>query len=47
LDPAHRTRPLELIQERAAKVGLETRYYTPAIHVASFALPRYIERLLG
>ncbi|KAF0109507.1 MAG: speE [Rhodospirillaceae bacterium] len=44
LDPAHRTRPLDVIQARAA--GLHTRYYTPEIHVASFALPRYIERLL-
>ncbi|VBB69244.1 Spermidine synthase [invertebrate metagenome] len=46
LDPAHRLRPQELIRTRAAKVDLETRYYTPNIHVASFALPRYIERLL-
>ena len=46
MEPAYRTRPTELIRKRAAQVALETRYYTPNIHVASFALPRYIERLL-
>lgn len=33
-----------VLAERAR--GLETRYYTPAVHRAAFALPRYIETLL-
>ena len=25
-----------------AEAAIETRYYTPAVHLAAFALPRYI-----
>ena len=46
LEPEHRMRSHELISTRASQVALKTRYYTPDIHIASFALPRYIERLL-
>lgn len=35
--------PEEVLAERAA--GLDTRYYTPAVHRAAFALPRFIETL--
>jgi spermidine synthase len=31
-----------ILEERFAAAGLETRYYTPEIHRASFALPRFI-----
>jgi len=33
------------ITRRIAKLDLGTRYYTPEIHVASFALPGYIKNL--
>ncbi len=31
-----------VIEERYRAAGIKTRYYNPAIHVASFALPQYI-----
>jgi spermidine synthase len=34
------------IAERFAAAGLQTRYYTPEVHVAAFALPRFISRLM-
>ena len=34
--------PLATLAERLAASGIETRYYTPEIHLASFALPRFI-----
>ena len=27
--------------------GIETRYYTPALHRGAFALPRYVEEMLA
>ena len=41
-DVALRKLPLETIQARFKLSGLKTRYYTPEIHVASFALPQYV-----
>jgi spermidine synthase len=41
-DPALRSVPLPTLQERFAAAGLETRYYTPELHQASFVLPRFI-----
>lgn len=37
-----------LLQQRAEAAGIagQTRYWSPAVHVAAFALPPYIERLL-
>lgn len=35
------------ITARYASRALQTRYYTPAMHVASFALPHYIETAIG
>ena len=37
-----------LLQQRAAAAGIagQTRYWSPAVHAAAFALPPYIERLL-
>lgn len=32
---------------RYAAAGFETRYYTPDVHVASFALPPYVTRLMA
>jgi spermidine synthase len=34
------------LQQRFDQSGINTRYYTPAIHRASFALPRYIQDAL-
>jgi spermidine synthase len=39
--------PLRDLDAAAWKaLGLETRYYTPALHVGCFALPAYVEALL-
>lgn len=40
-----RKTPAEIIQQRVAAAGFQTRYYSPAIHQACFALPAYIEAL--
>ncbi|MBO39165.1 MAG: spermidine synthase [Rhodospirillaceae bacterium] len=40
-----RNTPLEIIEERLKLLNLDLKYYSAAIHKASFALPRYIERL--
>ena len=45
-DPALRRLPLETIEDRVRSLGLQTRYYTPAVHVASFAVPAFIEALI-
>lgn len=39
--------PIEQLQERYAERGLSTRYYTPEMHVASFALPKYVEQAIS
>jgi spermidine synthase len=41
-----RTVPLTTLQERFVHAGLETRYYTPEHHLASFALPRFIRDIV-
>ncbi|MGB8276121.1 MAG: polyamine aminopropyltransferase [Alphaproteobacteria bacterium] len=41
-----RATPKAVIEERYRKAALETRYYNPDIHVASFALPNYIRDLM-
>jgi len=45
-DREPRRTPLAEVTRRVAALDLEARYYTPEIHCASFALPRYIEKLL-
>jgi spermidine synthase len=37
--------PEAVIAERFTQAGFETCYYTPAVHAAAFALPRFIEKL--
>jgi spermidine synthase len=44
--PAGRAVTPEQLGERFAASGIETRYYTPAVHKAAFGLPAYIEKLL-
>ena len=39
---ALRTTTTETITQRFETKNIKTRYYNPAIHVASFALPQYI-----
>jgi len=41
LDPKQVT--AETLEERLAASGVQTRYYTPEIHKASFALPRHLQ----
>ena len=38
--------PLETLARRFENSAIETRYYTPAVHQASFALPRYVQELV-
>ena len=45
-DTSLRQTPLEVIEERFAKAGFETQYYTPEVHQAAFALPAYVKRLI-
>lgn len=39
---ALRQTPVSQLRERFEKAGIETRYYTPEVHAAAFALPRFI-----
>ncbi|PPR23656.1 MAG: Polyamine aminopropyltransferase [Alphaproteobacteria bacterium MarineAlpha10_Bin3] len=41
-----RATPLPVLAARVTKAGLDTRYYTPAVHQAAFALPGYIADLI-
>ncbi|MEW8061681.1 MAG: polyamine aminopropyltransferase [Candidatus Thiodiazotropha sp.] len=45
-DKALREVGLATLQQRFEQSAIETRYYTPEIHRASFALPRYIRDAL-
>ncbi|MCB2099444.1 MAG: polyamine aminopropyltransferase [Rhodobacterales bacterium] len=44
-DAALRRQPESVIAERFAAAGLDTRYYTPGVHVGCFSLPAYIGKL--
>ncbi len=46
-DATARSLPLEAIKHRYNASGIKTRYYNPAIHLASFALPQYILEAIG
>jgi spermidine synthase len=46
-DPAPRAATEAVLTERFAAAPVETRYYTPAVHRAAFALPRYVEEAIG
>lgn len=41
-DPALRQVPKATLEDRLAATGITTRYYTPEVHLASFALPQFI-----
>lgn len=38
---------LETLESRFAAAGIETDYYTPAVHKAAFALPGYIQKIVA
>ena len=44
-DASRRLVAADILADRFRKARLETRYYTPAIHNAAFALPPYVEAL--
>jgi spermidine synthase len=45
-DPGLRRPSLDALRARVAAAGLDTRYYTPEVHLASFALPRAVGDLV-
>ena len=45
--PAPKLVDADTLARRLKDAGFETRYYSPAIHRAAFALPPYIQALLG
>ena len=45
-NPELRRVPLETLEERFASAGLDTRYYTPEVHAAAFALPKFLRDLV-
>ena len=38
--------PLDILERRFADANIDTRYYTPEVHQAAFALPRYVQDLI-
>ena len=46
MDAAARATPLATLQARFDAAGIATDYYTPEVHQAAFALPRYVARLM-
>jgi spermidine synthase len=46
-DPALRQVSQAELARRFTASGIETRYYAPAVHLAAFALPPYIARLIA
>ncbi len=44
-DPGLRKLPLKTLRQRFSASGIETNYYTPAIHKSAFRLPVYVARL--
>lgn len=41
-DVSLRSQPREVIEQRFAAAGFKTRYYNPAVHCGSFALPQFV-----
>lgn len=46
-DTNMRLQGIETIRARFRALDIDTRYYNPAIHFASFALPNYMLKLIG
>ena len=45
-DGAARATPVETLRRRHAEAGLETRFYTPEVHAAAFALPGWVSAIM-
>ena len=45
-DATLRNAPIDVVQQRFNASGIRTRYYNPAVHAASFALPQYVLNLI-
>ena len=45
-DEALRSVSIETLERRFAGAGMTTKYYSPAVHKAAFALPPYVGKLL-
>jgi spermidine synthase len=45
-DGQARATPLDTLRARFEGSGVRTRYYTPEVHAAAFALPAYVRKLL-
>lgn len=37
----------DTLAERFMRAGIKTRYYSPAVHTAAFALPGYVSEIIG
>ena len=46
-DPEKRRVPVDALRWRFDAVGPETSYYTPEVHAAAFALPRWVQDLVA
>ena len=46
-DPLLRDTTLQTLADRFAIANITTRYYTPSVHLAAFALPAFVERMLA
>ena len=46
-DATLRRQSVDVISARFKAANLDTRYYTPEIHVGAFALPRYVLQAIG
>ena len=46
-DPTLRRQSAETLAQRYSDTGIQTRYYTPELHAAAFALPRYVLEAIG
>ncbi len=44
--PEHRFVPIEVLRGRLGEISGEMGYYTPEVHLASFALPAFLSRLI-
>ena len=45
-DPSLRKVPVDTLNARFQRLGIETRYYTPHVHIGAFALPGYLAALV-
>ena len=46
-DAANRRVSRETLETRFRQAAINTRHYTPAVHLAAFALPSYVTKLMA